>query len=286
MKKYEIRKEFFNLKNKGHSYSQCSKILYAKYRYEVNHRTLQRWMNRLDNLDNWDLKDKSKRPKTIHRKINEEIESKVISIRSKTGWGENKIADFVNVSSWSVNKILNKHKLVDSPKRKKKRIKYVRFQRDHPNSLWQIDHSDQKVDGKWVLSIVDDCSRYSIAMVAMNSVTTDAVIKVIDDCIKKYGKPKQILTDNGSAYGLKSRHSKFDIKCRKRRIEHIRTAVHSPTTSGKVERLFQTLKNELMFCGGNLELFRMRYNHFRPHTSLEDKSPADIFNDFEKLIRG
>jgi len=92
------------------------------------------------------------------------------------------------------------------------------------------------------------------------------------------------LSDNGSAYGLKSKHSKFDRKCRKRGIEHIRTAVHSPTTSGKVERLFQTLKAELEFCKQDLELFRMRYNHFRPHTSLNQKSPGEIYNDFNLLF--
>ena len=118
----------------------------------------------------------------------------------------------------------------------------------------------------------------------MDSVTTEAVTIILDRLIKKYGKPKQILSDNGSAYGLKSKHSKFDRWCRKRGIEHIRTAVHSPTTSGKIERLFQTLKAELDFCNKDLELFRMRYNHFRPHTSLDRKSPADIFNAFEKLF--
>ena len=284
MEKALIRKEFFKLKLKGHSYSQCRIILKAKYDYKTTTRTLKRWMNRLDNCDNWNLKDESRKPKTIHYKLSEEIENKIISLREKTGWGENKITDYVEVGHWTVNKILKKHKLTRSTKQKKKRIKYVRWQRKHPNSLWQIDHSDQKVDGKWALSIIDDCSRYSIAMVALKSVTTDAVITVIDDCIAKYGKPKQILSDNGSAYGTKSKHSRFDRKCRKRGIEHIRTAVHSPTTSGKVERLFQTLKSELEFCNGNLELFRMRYNHFRPHTSLERKSPGDIFNDFEKLF--
>ena len=77
---------------------------------------------------------------------------------------------------------------------------------------------------------------------------------------------------------------KFDRWCRRREIEHIRTAVHSPTASGKIERLFQTLKRELEFCNKDLELFRMRYNHFRLHTSLEGKSPADIFNDFRPLF--
>jgi|TARA_Y100000034_G_C6824203_1_gene371476 transposase-like protein len=285
MKKELIRKEFFKLKLKGHSYNQCRIILKAKHDYETTTRTLQRWMYKLDYDNEWDLADGSRRPKTIHKKITPEIEKRVLMIRSKTGWGENKICSyFPNLSHKSINKILIKHKLTNPSKRKKKRIKYVRWQRNHPNSLWQIDHSDQKVEGKWVLSVVDDCSRYSLAMVAMSSVTTLAVTRVLDKLIKKYGKPKQILSDNGSAYGLKSKHSKFDRWCRRIGIAHIRTAVHSPTTSGKVERLFQTLKRELEFCDKDLELFRMRYNHFRPHTSLEEKSPGDVFNDFGKLF--
>ncbi|MBT9146038.1 MAG: hypothetical protein DDT42_01917 [candidate division WS2 bacterium] len=94
---------------------------------------------------------------------------------------------------------------------------------------------------------------------------------------RKYGKPRQILSDNGSAYGLKSKHSKFDRWCRRNRIEHIRSAVHSPTTCGKIERLFQTIKNELIFSRENLELFRMRYNHFKKHTSLKKKTPSEIY---------
>ena len=61
MKKQLIRKEFFKLKINGHSYSQCKIILKARYNHEVIIRTLKRWMNRLDNEDNWDLNDKSRR---------------------------------------------------------------------------------------------------------------------------------------------------------------------------------------------------------------------------------
>jgi transposase InsO family protein len=284
MIKEEIRKEFFKLKIKGHSYNQCSKILYAKYRYEVNPRTLQRWMNRLDNLTDWDLRDYSRRPKKIHRKITGEIEQKIVCIKKQTGWGAEKIESLVDLSHTTINNILNKHRLTDPSNRKKKRIKYIRFQRDHPNSLWQIDHSQRKIKNKWVVSVIDDCSRKSLAFVPVNRVTTEIVIRIIDDLIKIYGKPKQILTDNGSAYGSKSKHSKFDRKLRKRGIQHIRGTVHSPTTQGKVERLFQTFKREFKYCYGDLELWRMRYNHFRPHTSLDRKTPDEVYNDFSKLI--
>jgi len=285
MKKELIRKEFFKLKLKGHSYNQCRIILKAKYNFETTVRTLKRWMSRLDNYDNWDLKDESRKPNKIHYKITLEAEEKVIRIRNKTGWGANKIKFYFNsISETSIRRILEKHKLINPARRKKKRAKYIRWQRDHPNSLWQIDHSDQKVDGKWVLSVMDDCSRKSLAIVAMDSVTTSAVTRVLGELIVRYGKPKQILSDNGSAYGLKSKHSKFDRWCRRNGIEHIRTAVHSPTTSGKVERLFQTLKRELPFCNEDLELFCMRYNHFRPHTSLNGKSPDEVYDDFGLLF--
>ena len=55
----------------------------------------------------------------------------------------------------------------------------------------------------------------------VNQVTTDVVIELIDKLIKIYGKPRQILTDNGGAYGLKSKDSRFDRKLRKRGIGNI-----------------------------------------------------------------
>jgi transposase InsO family protein len=283
MKKEEIRKEYFKLRIKGHTNNQCRIILKSKFDFEVNIRTLRRW-TKLLNETNWNLKDKSKRPTTVHRKITSEIEKEVITLRKKTGWGDKKIENFIDLSHTSINKILKKNKLTNPSKRKKKRIKYIRFEREHPNTMWQIDHSQHKIKNKWLISIVDDHSRYSIGLFAVNRVTTDVVTCILDEVIKIHGKPQQILSDNGSQYGLKSKHSKFDRWCRRRGIHHIRSSVHNPTTCGKVERLFQTFKNEFQFCKGDLDLFRMRYNHFRPHTSLGNKSPAEIYFDFNRLF--
>jgi transposase InsO family protein len=240
-------------------------------------------MHKLDHED-WDLRDESRRPKTIRKKITLELENKIVQLKKKTGWGAEKMENIIHLSHTSINKILNKYSLTSPSKRKKKRIKYIRWQRKHPNSLWQIDHSDQKIEGKWVISVINDCSRKSLAFEPVNRVTTDVVISLIDKLVKIYEKPRQILTDNGSAYGSKSKHSRFDRKCRKRGIEHIRGAIHSPTTTGKVERLFQTFKREYKFCNKDSELWRMDYNHFRPHTSLNGKTPDEIYNDFKLLF--
>ena len=283
MKKEEIRKEFFKLRIKGHSYSQCRKIILAQFGYAVTSRTLQRWNEKLNKTE-WDLKDRSTKPKIIHTKITSEIESEVIKIRKETGWGENKISVLIpQISHKIVNKILNKYNLTNPNEIRKKRIKYIRWQRDHPNSLWQMDVSDQKIKGKYCFAVIDDCSRYCLGIFALNNISTVIITKLLDELIKIYGKPREILTDNGSVFGLRSKHSKFDRWCNKKSIKHIRTAIHSPTTTGKIERFFRTLDNELKFCR-DAEHFRMRYNQFRPHTSLKNKCPTDIYFAFSKLF--
>lgn len=287
MKKDEIRKEFFKLKIKGFSYSQCKRILKAQFEYEVAVRTLKRWSYRLK-FQSWDLLDKSRRPKKIHTKITNKIEAEVIKLRKKTGWGCVKLKtqfSQIDISARTINVILNKNNLCRNTKNKGRQKKWVRWQRNHPNSLWQIDHTDeQEKFNCYTLSVLDDCSRYCLALVKLNSVTTDVVTYVLDKLIKNHGKPKQILTDNGGAYGLNSKHSRFDRWCKRRSIQHIRTKVHSPTTNGKVERLFKTIDEEIEFCNNDLEMFRMRYNHFRPHSSLDNKTPAWIYFDFAKLF--
>lgn len=287
MKKEEVRKEFFKLKNEGFSYAQCRRIIKAQFGYDLTDRTLKRWMTRLNDGD-WDLRDKSRRPHTIHFKINTAIEQEIINFRSKTGWGSDKLVEYLpqlGISARSIDSILAKHSLLRASKTRGKQKKWVRWQREHPNSLWQIDHTDEQDQLHcYTLSVIDDCSRYSLALVKLKRVTTDIVTHILDALIKKHGKPKQLLTDNGGAYGLNSRHSRFDRWCNRRGIQHIRTKIHSPTTNGKVERLFKTMDEELSFCDNDLEKFRMRYNHFRPHSSLNNRTPAEVYFDFAKLF--
>jgi transposase InsO family protein len=287
MKKEEIRKEFFKLKLSGFSYEKCKIILSSKYDYRVSIRTLKRW-NRLLEAGNWDLMDKSRRPKTIHYKITDQIEKEVINLRNETGWGQQKLFPYLkhlDISEMTIKRILKKNNVCRWTTTRGRRIKWVRWQRHHPNSLWQMDHTDE-MDKRncYTLSIIDDCSRYSLALVKLKSVTTEAVINILENLISLHSKPREILTDNGPAYGLNSKDSKFDIWCRRKGIIHIRTKIHSPQTNGKVERLFKTMDEEIEFCRNDLEYFRYRYNHHRPHSSLHGKCPADIYFAFDRLF--
>ncbi len=77
--------------------------------------------------------------------------------------------------------------------------------------------------------------------------------------MRLYGVPEEVLTDNGKVFT--GRFHKpgvpvevlFDKICRENGITHRLTKIHSPTTTGKVERLQQTLQRELLDVHGPFE---------------------------------
>ena len=108
-----------------------------------------------------------------------------------------------------------------------------------------------------------------------------------------YGVPEEVLTDNGKVFT--GRFHKpgvpvevlFDQICRENGITHRLTKIHSPTTTGKIERLHQTLQRELLDVHGPfeniealqaaLDAWREEYNTDRPHQSLAMAFPASRF---------
>ena len=79
----------------------------------------------------------------------------------------------------------------------------------------------------------------------------------------------------------------FDRICRENGITHLLTKVASPTTTGKIERLHQTLQHELLDVHGPfatledaqvaVDAWRQDYNADRPHQSLAMAFPAARF---------
>jgi hypothetical protein len=285
MEIHEIRKDFIKLRVKQYSYSKCQKLLYEKYKRKFHISTLKRWQKRFNSENNWDFKDKSKVAHKIYYKVTLDIEKQIIEFRKLTGWGAKKIKEFLKLDLYpdTINQVLKKNGLTRKEGNRGQRVKYVRFQRKHANSFWHIDDSEFGKKGK-IIAVIDDATRYCLGILHVPTVTTAIVTEFLDDLIKKFGTPKQIISDNGSPYGLKSKHSKFDIWCRRRKIEHIRTRVKRPQTNGKVERLFGTIDKEIKFCENDLELFRYRYNYLRPHESLFNKTPASQFFSKEKNL--
>lgn len=285
MEKHTKRREFLKLKNKGLSYKQCQIELKLKFDIDVSIPTLKRW-NRRFLMDNWDLRDTTQRPLKLLVKFSKEEKNIVIEIRKNYNYGPKKIRiqaqrKGVFMSLSTVKRVIKSGGLSRGSKMEGAKLKWVRFERPDPNYMWQID-GDQNDDGTWRVPVIDDCSRYCLKVKVMKSQTTKAMTAFLDEIIAIHGKPRQILTDNGPEFGGTSKDSDFDKWCKKRGIQHIRSGVHKPTTVGKVSAIQRTIESELPHWNSDLELWRMRYNHDRPHESLRGLTPATVYFQFRR----
>jgi hypothetical protein len=163
--------------------------------------------------------------------------------------------------------------------------------------LWQLDVTASAflADGREVKIVtgVDDHSRFCVLAKAVMRATARPVCLAFVDAMRVYGVPEEVLTDNGKVFT--GRFHKpgvpvevlFDKICRENGITHRLTKIHSPTTTGKIERLHQTLQRELLDVHGPfesiealqaaLDAWRGEYNTDRPHQSLGMAFPASRF---------
>lgn len=66
----------------------------------------------------------------------------------------------------------------------------------------------------WILVIIDDHSRFIVGQKLMGTPNIDDALDLLNDCIGKYGPPKQILTDHGTQfYAVRGGIATFDIFC-------------------------------------------------------------------------
>lgn len=265
---------------KGYSFSKCQKELIEKFGVYKCIRTLKNWSKRFNETD-WDFKDISTKPKTIYYKFAHKDKEEAIVLRRKTGFSAKQIRiklarKGITMSESYIKQLIKGEGLSRGNKMEGIRLKWVRFERDNPNSMWQLDGT-QNDKSNWILPIEDDCSRYCVAVGESKQMNTDVVIVLLEKAIAMHGKPREILTDNGPEFGGKSKDSEFDKWCKKNGIKHIRSGVHKPTTVGKIGAIQQTIKRELPYCNNDLEAWRYRYNTDRPHQSLRGLTPAVVY---------
>ena len=70
-----------------------------------------------------------------------------------------------------------------------------------PNDRWSLDFvSDQLTCGRRfrILTVVDDCTRECLALVADTSLSGIRVARELDRLMIERGKPKMVVSDNGS----------------------------------------------------------------------------------------
>jgi putative transposase len=136
--------------------------------------------------------------------------------------------------------------------------------------------------------MVDDYSRYIITWRLTTTMTAADVTDTLEDALKATGlseaqvrhKPR-LLSDNGPCYIS----GELRTWLKDQDIEHTRGAPYHPQTQGKIERYHRSMKNvvklENYYYPWELEQaiteWVEHYNHQRYHESLDNVTPADVY---------
>src|SRR5947207_832158 len=147
-----------------------------------------------------------------------------------------------------------------------------------PNDRWSLDFvSDQMTDGRRfrILTVVDDCSRECLALVADTSLSGARVARELDRLVAERGKPKMVVSDNGSELTSNAILTWADQS----RIAWHYIAPGKPMQNAFIEsfngRLRDELLNETLFTSlaqarVALGCWRADYNDARPHSQLAE----------------
>lgn len=253
------------------------------------------WLKRYREVERIEeLKEISRRPKHSPGKTTAEIEAKVVEERKlRPDWGAGKLQKIlerqgIQKTEITINRILKRHGLIKPHNQHPPALK--RFEREQPNQLWQMDFKGMATElGKgWLpLSILDDCSRYALALEALKGTRGGPVRQTLERVFRTVGMPEAMLVDHGTPW-WNANHShgwtQLSIWLMKQNIRLHFSAVRHPQTQGKVERFHRSLEDALHERGfpkaaedwpGWLEAFRQEYNEIRPHEALKMDVPAD-----------
>ncbi len=130
-----------------------------------------------------------------------------------------------------------------------------------------------------ILAVVDDCTRECLALVPDTSISGIRVARELDRLLVAYGKPKTIVSDNGTELTSNAILRWADDH----KVEWHYIAPGKPVQNAFAEsfigRLRDELLNETLFrslahARSMLAAWRADYNHDRPHSRLGWLSPA------------
>jgi putative transposase len=151
------------------------------------------------------------------------------------------------------------------------------------NQRWSLDFvSDQMTDGRRfrILTVIDNCTRECLALVADTSLSGRRVARELDAIIGQRGRPDMIVSDNGTELTSNAILGWAD----ETGVDWHYIAPGKPQQNGFNEsfngRLRDELLNETLFrslphARVVLEAWRRDYNEERPHSKLGWLTPRD-----------
>ena len=153
-----------------------------------------------------------------------------------------------------------------------------------PNERWSMDFvSARTADGRWfrTLTVLDVYTREAVALVADRSLTGVKVAAALTPIVQRRGAPTAITVDNGGEFVSRAMDAwayAHDV-----RLEFIRPG--KPVENAFIESFNGRLRDECLNAHvfvstieaqHVLDAWREDYNHVRPHSALQDRTPAEM----------
>jgi transposase InsO family protein len=285
------RYEFLSLVMRpGSNFSQLCR------RFGISRKTGYKWLKRSQEVQPWDLGDRSRRPHTSPHQTAADIEAQALAIRDTYTWGARKVAHClardhqVSLAKSTVHSILERYGRVNPPE--VSGGSYQCFEQERPNQLWQMDFKGHFALGSrercHPLTVLDDHSRYALCLHACRNQLGDTVKAQLTATFRLYGLPERMLMDNGSPWGndREHHHTSLTVWLLQLGVAVSHSRPYHPQTQGKDERFHRSLKVEVLAhrifadferIQRRFDEWRHCYNHWRPHEALQMKVPADRY---------
>jgi transposase InsO family protein len=270
--------------------------------YGISRKTGYKYLSRYWEYGIDGLKDRSRSPCSHPHAVSPEITGKIVKVRSEhPRWGARKLKAYLERHhpnhSWpaasTIGEVLKRHGLVVPRRRSRKSPPYTKpfVSCGGPNQVWCADFKGwfRTQDGQRCdpFTLSDAYSRYLLRCQAVLRPDYQCVKPVFDAAFREYGLPTAIRTDNGVPFATTTLAglSRLSIEWIKLGIRPERIRPGKPADNGRHERMHRTLKDETATPPHTtvnvqqkaFDLFRHEYNHVRPHESIDQRTPADLY---------
>jgi len=183
---------------------QGASVVFVCRRMGISRDTFYYYWNRFQREGWRGLGPKSHRPKTVYRTPQETV-NLICKLRETKGWGPARIEGYLRenpavkpVGHNTIYRIIKQAGLNSPLQSPRKTWGKKRFQRTLPNQMWQTDWKLTR-DDKWMITYIDDHSRFIPASKVFNNATTENALEVLKEALG-FGLPQQLLTDQGTQF--------------------------------------------------------------------------------------
>jgi putative transposase len=220
---------------------------------------------------------------------------------SRVRFGYRRLTVLLRREGWPVNakRIYRLYTEEGLAVRTKVRVKAARRHRlpqavaTAPNQRWSMDFMSARVaDGRWfrILTVIDQYTRECLCLLADQSLTGETVAQALEPIVRQRGAPRSITVDNGGEFASRA----MDAWAYRHGIQLDFIRPGKPVENGFIESFNGRLRDECLNVAVFFTLEDVReklarwqadYNLLRPHSALQDQSPATFAAGWSAMTR-